>query len=217
MPMKHQKGIRRLALLLGIAGAICAAFASFVEFLPSLKQAARHYGFENLANSQAVQDSRNCWKGLLTERGCNEEKRGPGGVKHQLGAMEAPMAWSLVFPNSQAVPLRDGLIRDFPISMNHEQIEDVLEKEFPSGKAVVRHQQITEGPWEEFPLSVIDRGEISVVRWNADLRIASIETREGQNLYPTPLPPWWTYPLIVLFPILGFLIPWGTVRAFRPD
>jgi hypothetical protein len=121
------------------------------------------------------------------------------------------------FPNSQAVPLRDGLIRDFPISMNHEQIEDVLEKEFPSGKAVVRHQQITEGPWEEFPLSVVDRGEISVVRWNADLRIASIETREGQNLYPTPLPPWWTYPLIVLFPILGFLIPWGTVRAFRPD
>jgi hypothetical protein len=159
VPMNLQKGVRRLALLLGIAGAICAAFASFVEFRPLLKQAARHYRFEKLANSQAVQDSRNCWKGLLTERGCNEEKRGPGGVEHQLGAIEAPMAWSLVFPNSQAVPLPDGLIRDFPISMSHERIEDVLKKEFPSGKAVVRHPQITKGPWEEFPLSVADRGE----------------------------------------------------------
>jgi hypothetical protein len=52
--------------------------------------------------------------------------------------------------------------------MSKEQIENVLQKEFPSGSAVVRHEQLTKGPWEEFPLSVVDRGEISVVRWSAD-------------------------------------------------
>jgi hypothetical protein len=223
MPMNLREGVRRLALLLGAVGAIFAAFASCVELRTVLKQTLRHNRFEQLANSQAVQDSRNCWKGVLSERGCNEEKTGPGGVEHQLGATNALMAWSVVFPNSQAIGLPDGQIRDFPISMSKEQIANVLQKEFPSGSAVVRHEQLTKGPWEEFPLSVVDRGEISVVRWNADLGIASIETRDGQILYPTPSPAWWTYPPIVLFPILGFFIPWGAVRAsgwigsrFRP-
>ena len=223
MPMNLREGVRRLALLLGAVGAIFAAFASCVELRTVLKQTLRHNRFEQLANSQAVQDSRNCWKGVLSERGCNEEKTGPGGVEHQLGATNALMAWSVVFPNSQAIGLPDGQIRDFPISMSKEQIENVLQKEFPSGSAVVRHEQLTKGPWEEFPLSVVDRGEISVVRWSADLGIESIETRDGQILYPTPSPAWWTYPPIVLFPILGFFIPWGAVRAsgwigsrFRP-
>src|ERR1700691_2492099 len=130
--MNRKVGIQRLAMLLGIIGAICGALAAFVEFRPLREQTVRHYRFEQLANSQAVQDSRNCWKGVLSERGCNEEKTGPGGVEHQPGATSAPMAWSVVFPTSQAIGLPDGQIRDFPISMSKEQIENVLQKEFPS-------------------------------------------------------------------------------------
>ena len=211
--MNRKVGIQRLAMLLGIIGAICGALAAFVEFRPLREQTVRHYRFEKLANSQAVQDSRNCWKGVLTERGCNEEKTGPWGAIHQIGAIPAPMAWSVAFPNSQAIELSDGLIRDFPLSMTQEQIESVLRKDFPSGAAGDRRQQLTKGPLEEFPLSIVDRGEIGVVRWNANLGIASIETREGQILYPTPLPPWWAYTSIVLLPILGFFVPWGAVRA----
>jgi hypothetical protein len=212
-----------MALLLGIAGAVCGAFAALVEFRPSLKEAVQHYRFEKFASSDAVQDSRNCWKGVLTERGCNEEKQGPGGVIHQAGATPIPMAWSLAFPDSQAVELPDGQIRDFPISMSKRQIEDAVQEQFPSGSTVGRHEHLTKGPWEEFPLSVVDRGEISVVRWNADLGLASIETGDGEVLYPVPSPAWWTYALILMFPILGFFIPWSAVRAggwigsqFRP-
>jgi hypothetical protein len=43
--------------------------------------------------------------------------------------------------------------------------------------------------------------------------ITSIETQDGQTLYPTPAPSAWLYLLIALFPILGFFIPWGAVRA----
>jgi hypothetical protein len=221
--MNLQKAVQRTALLLGIVGAICCSLALIVEFRPLLEQTLRHYRFEKLASSQAVQDSRNCWKGVLTEHGCNEERTGPWGAIHQIGATPALMAWSVAFPNSQAVELSDGLIRDFPLSMSREQIENVLQKDFSPSGAGVRHRQLTKGPWEEFPLSIVDRGEISVVRWNANLGIASIETRDGQVLYPTPLPPWWKYPSIALVPILGFLVPWCAVHAggwmvsrFRP-
>jgi hypothetical protein len=103
--MNLQKAVQRTALLLGIGGAICGALAAFVEFRPIREQMLRHYRFEKLANSQAVQDARNCWKGVLTERGCNEEKTGPWGAIHQIGATPAPMAWSVALPNSQAVEL----------------------------------------------------------------------------------------------------------------
>ncbi len=43
--------------------------------------------------------------------------------------------------------------------------------------------------------------------------VSSIETEDGQTLYPTPSPALWTYFLIALFPILGFFIPWGAIRA----
>jgi hypothetical protein len=69
MPMNLREGVRRLALLLGAVGAIFAAFASCVELRTVLKQTLRHNRFEQLANSQAVQDSRNCWKGVLSEPG----------------------------------------------------------------------------------------------------------------------------------------------------
>ena len=49
--------------------------------------------------------------------------------------------------------------------------------------------------------------------WNDQSEIYSIETEDGQNLYPTPAPAASTYLLIALFPILGFLIPWGAIRA----
>jgi hypothetical protein len=43
--------------------------------------------------------------------------------------------------------------------------------------------------------------------------IASIDTTDGQTLYPTPAPSAWLYLLIALWPVLGFFIPWGATRA----
>jgi len=35
----------------------------------------------------------------------------------------------------------------------------------------------------------------------------------GQTIYPTPAPGKWSYVVIAILPLLGFLIPWAAVRA----
>lgn len=62
-------------------------------------------------------------------------------------------------------------------------------------------------------VDTVDKGNIKTIHWTEDYRIESIETGDGQTLYPTPAPAEWTYFLIALYPVLGFFIPWGAVRA----
>jgi hypothetical protein len=59
----------------------------------------------------------------------------------------------------------------------------------------------------------VDKDGIKTIHWTKDNEIESIEAEDGQTLYPTPAPSAWLYLLIALFPVLGFLIPWGVVRS----
>jgi hypothetical protein len=43
--------------------------------------------------------------------------------------------------------------------------------------------------------------------------VYSITTEDGRSLYPTPAPGAGSYALIAALPILGFLLPWGVIRA----
>ena len=61
--------------------------------------------------------------------------------------------------------------------------------------------------------SRLNRGDVRTIHWTKDFRVESLETVDGQTLYPTPAPAAWGYLFIALCPILGFIIPWGTVRA----
>ena len=56
--MNLKEGTRRLALLLGVAGAILGGFASYKELQPLTRQGAEHNRFEQLANSQIVLQER---------------------------------------------------------------------------------------------------------------------------------------------------------------
>lgn len=56
---------------------------------------------------------------------------------------------------------------------------------------------------------------IRAIHWTQDLGIASIETDEGQTLYPTPTPSRWLYIWSATLPLIGFLSPWGMVRALE--
>jgi predicted small secreted protein len=58
----------------------------------------------------------------------------------------------------------------------------------------------------------VDKGGIKTIHWTKDNEIESIETVD-EYLYPTPAPHAWEYILVVLFPVLGFFIPWGAIRA----
>ncbi len=135
--MNLREGTRRLALLLGVVGAILGGFASYAVLQPVMRQRADHQRFEQLANSDVVKQER---KGLQTP-----------------------------------IDLSAGL--EFPFS------------------------------------STVNRGGIMTINWGHNYEVESIEAMDGQTLYPTPAPSAWLYLLIALFPILGFFIPWGAIRA----
>jgi hypothetical protein len=59
----------------------------------------------------------------------------------------------------------------------------------------------------------VDGGGIKTIHWTKDLRAKSIWTQDRTWLYPTAAPAAREYLLVALFPILGFFIPWGAVRA----
>jgi hypothetical protein len=63
------------------------------------------------------------------------------------------------------------------------------------------------------PTSKVNKGGIQTINWSKKLSVDSIETEDGQTLYSTPEPSAWNYLLILLFPILGFFIPWGGICA----
>jgi hypothetical protein len=145
--MNIREGTRRLALLLGVVGAILGGFASYLELQTVLSQSARHNRFEQLAASEVV--------------------------KQQRKALKSPP--------------------DF--------IPDSSDK-WAVAAAEYQRQQ-----------AIVDKDGIKTIHWTANADIESIETQDGQTHYPTPAPSAWLYLLVAIFPIAGFFIPWGAVRA----
>jgi hypothetical protein len=194
MAMNLREGTRRLALLLGVVGAILGGFASYAELQSVLEQRARHNRFEQLAALDVVQQER---KELQAE----------------------PNDW-------QKVP--DDKWAKYAVKS-----DDTPQIDAKTGERVANPQTAEHGPWEKYPekstahkyyitdedgtvlTSQVWVGEVKTINWTMGKAYAvkSIETVDGQTLYPTPAPSAWMYLLVALFPILGFFIPWGAIRA----
>jgi hypothetical protein len=163
--MNLREGTQRLALLLGVLGAILGGFASYVELQTTLAQRTRHNKFEQLANSSVAEQARkNCFESSAPS------EHGPWG-KYQ-------------------PPLPKGFKLIPPYCFN----------------------PINDPNAFDYTPSELNSGGIKTVHFE-NREIASIEPQDGQTLYPTPAPAAWLYLLIALFPVLGFLIPWGAIRA----
>ena len=93
----------------------------------------------------------------------------------------------------------------------HLATSDVVQQERKSqaGWVVIDPKTGERTQWEQ----KVDKGGIKTIHWTEDQGIESIETQDGQTLYPTPTPAAWQYLFVVLVPIIGFFIPWGAVRA----
>jgi hypothetical protein len=181
-----------------VVGAILGGFASYVELQTTLAQRTRHNRFEQLAASEVVQHERKCRQaGILS--GC------PDNIS------------DLVF-----VPIQKPQ-RTF-------QIDPKTGERIQAAPDFIPDTSQKHGPWEKYadkgtsgavldmsksiPIpSVVMKNGIKAVNWNHDYGVESIETEDGQTLYSTLAPSAWLYLLIVLFPVLGFFIPWGTIRA----
>lgn len=133
--MNLKEGTRRLAMLLGVAGAIFGGVVSYVELQSALEQRANHSKWVRLAASDVVQQER---------KTCLDPPPGYDKLNYQLQ------------PNSAG---------------------------------------------------------IKSISWTEDCRVGTIET-DADFLYASTPPNLWTSSLLaIFFPILGFFILWGAVRA----
>ena len=210
--MNLREGTRRLSLLLGALGAILGGFASYLELQTLLNQTARHSQFERLANSVVVKQEQKSWpltlrympdRAIETFRRLSENEQQD--VFHRLSSEEE----GDLIAKLKCEPLPSG----YPSTAT--TVENLLKIPNHPGYSL----DVKDDPYAcsadtgDPPISTINKGGIKAIHWTKTLGIESIETEDRQTIYPTPSPSAWLYLLIALFPVLGFFIPWGAVRA----
>ena len=164
--MTFKRGMRRLALFVGVLGAIAGGLASYFDLQSLLEQRERHNAFERFANSAVVQAER---KRLQAP----DPFAAYGGKTIKSGAdPKSTEGW--VVSDSPVPPPPPGFILDH---------------------------------------SDVNKGGIKSLFWANNYEVKSLETEDGQSLFPEPAPSFWLYPLAATFPFLGFLAPWGLVSA----
>jgi len=178
-----KEGMRRLALLLGAAGAIVGCVFAYAQLQSTMRQRADHARFEQLANSEVAKQA-----------------------KQDRFTKNAPESGDHFVSDSQT--LLPSTVDAFVAAPEEKQREALANMSVPAKTALLDAlRQRNE--------SVVDRDGITIIHWTKDYGVESIETEDGQTLYPIPAPSAWAYLLIAAFPILGFFIPWGAVRAVR--
>ncbi len=190
--MNLKEGTRRLALLLGVVGAILAGFVSYFQLQSTMRQRAEHQRFEQAAIriehlGKETQEKYSAYKDI-----------DPSTLGWRV-LVKYPQFWPWVSDHAKEQPglptpkqyLDDNgnPIPELPLVTQGKYTD----ADIASG-ADVQHSE----PWEDA---------------NYDWRTLGIKTPDGQTLYSTPSPGPWSYAGIVLLPLLGFFIPWGAVRA----
>jgi hypothetical protein len=59
----------------------------------------------------------------------------------------------------------------------------------------------------------VKKGGIKTIHWSKALGVESIAMEDDQTIYPTPLPSRWLYLLAAILPVIGFIVPWSSIRA----
>ena len=218
--MNLKEGTRRLALLLGAVGAIFGGFASYLELHTVLEQGARHNKFEQLADSDVVQRERKCRLAGMTS-GCSDDPYAATAIQAPAGDPYAATAELSYRPQKVKQTLHDPKFYELSSAAQQKVLAtlDPVYAQLPLQEQVKvlqigrqKYGGSAAGATTPVP-SEVDKSGIKAINWSQDYAVESIETGDGQTLYPTPATSAWTYLLIALFPILGFFIPWGAVRA----
>ena len=193
--MNLKEGTRRLALFLGAVGVIFGGFASYLELQSVLNQRERHAKFELLANSDNAQKERKC-RLLGYASGCFQIKLPPGATLVEQDQNKQEDRFVKNAPKKNADPYaataEPSETNGVPAKFSAAEMEDAV------------------------PLpSEVNAGGIKTINWAKGwaYTVESIETEDGQTLYPTPAPNRWLYLLAAICPVLGFALPWGLIWA----
>jgi hypothetical protein len=197
--MNIWEGMRRLALVLGIAGALVGGYASFLE----LRNIAKYREFRKFANSYSVR---------------LEAQSFTADVQH----VRTIYLNSKAHDDSQMPQGRENANRSDPLSAAR-QISGLIAAERTDRDNAERRLLLIQRTHSEIKMNGVrkinwtkDYGINAIdisFPWPRHLDIESIETEDGHTLFPVPSPSVSTYLSIVLLPMVGFLIPWGICRA----
>jgi len=225
--MNLKEGTRRLALLLGMVGAILGGFASYVELQPVMRQRADHQRFEQLANSDVVKQERAAAVHALTP-GFQYIKLPDGSYgKFREDADDAAIIAAIEkdFPQAkpwmiyQSLANRIGGPGFIPDKTTGKDQTPPAPAAYTKQQGQYTNADLAPGPWAKAANeyrqnhSDVNKGGIKTINWTENFAVESIEADDGQTLFPTPAPGVWSYLLITILPVLGFFIPWGAVRA----
>lgn len=225
--MNLREGTRRVALLLGAVGAILGGIASYLVLQPAIEQRSSYNRFERLANSKVVQQERkslqaepNDWQTVPTPQ------IDPKTVERIQAAPEFipddPIQDFIALPLDKQL----SMFKELPPNKQDKLLVQLRKRRSQNPSAPQNAQSVPRfGPpvqpndlvaWSATGRPVTsqpNKAGIKNIHWTENFGVESIETEGGETLYPTPAPSAWTFLLVAVFPCIGFLIPWGTVRA----
>jgi hypothetical protein len=225
--MNLREGTRRLALLLGVAGAILGAIGSYSYLQPILHQRELHKIFEQLAESDVVKAQRKILqspdplasngKPTPDSGGHDIEGLPPGAIlkplaKHQgrYGREDVRDPWDEAAADKGAMAAWQ---QGQPTQWQYVKLPDGNYQQFPASYSDAQIHAVLQRNYPNLFPSTVSKDGIKTINWNHDFAVASIEMADGQTLSSTPAPAAGQYLLVALLPLFGFIIPWGAVRA----
>jgi hypothetical protein len=210
-----REGMRRLALLLGVVGAILGGFASYLELQSILNQKERHNKFEQFAKSDVVRQEQKSWPLTL------------------LYTTDKALEAFRKLPKNQQLDVIDHLTRkekdELLAKLNCKPLQQEESIAAETRKDLVTDPkypgwEVVPGPEKDVsnacsaeasdpPNSTINRNGINTIHWTKTLEVDFLDMADGQVLYAESAPNRWLYLLVVILPLLGFGLPWGLIRA----
>ncbi len=220
--MNVKEGTRRLALLFGVIGAIAGGVASYATLSDAMEARAHYKAFERLATSDAVEQERNYLLSLHLSAADVPDSTNfmtldmstyqPNGGGPPPGAVATPIA-PTPNPARPLPPLPPGAVIvpnpyagiGKPVGLPPSTgMGDVFDQAAAQAAAAAAPEPIASAARKEGIKSIV---------WNKNLEVQSIEKVDGDVVISEQQPSLWTYLLVVLFPVAGFVIPWGAIRA----
>jgi len=193
-----REGTRRLALFLAVIGTVIGIYGSFKE----LQTIWLHNKFEALENSEVVQQEAKAYfddvqkeraKYLLADRW----------YKGQISSLDMSSLSSRVKNTYQVDRLALGSSNTLGDSL--DKMRQIERYHTELNKAGIKAIHWT----HDYGIDSLDAS----VQWPRHLEVERIDTYGGDTFQPTKTPSVWSYLLVVIFPVLGFWVPWSVVRG----
>jgi hypothetical protein len=196
--MNVREGMRRLGLVVGVLGAGAGTVVAYTQLQSRLAERAQYKTFQSLVSSTVVQKEigflkRNPVKPGAPNQQQSQQPEPAGGDWFQRNAPKPfvpprPDQWEGPAPDYSQIAALVGSSNGWKVN-----------------KGGVRAIHF----WGSTQEKVNSRlaGDVSA----AD--ISDIETDDGQKVYRTDPPGFRSYLLILVFPVVGFFLPWGALKT----